>query len=296
MPDQSPRYIESELASDLVPSPVAFSVLLPPGYESAQSPVPLLLFLHGGNGSRDFLANMRPLIEACWADGALPPMVVSTPGVGRSFYMDYRDGSQKWETFVAGPFIDHLRTAYNVIREPAGTLLMGISMGGMGGLRMAFRHPERYRAVVALEPGIDPALEWKDLRPEYKFWRSQELFEEIYGRPFDEAYWEANNPATIASVNAAALRASALQVYLECGDEDFFYLHEGAEFLHRVLWEHGIAHEYHLVRGANHLGRTLPARFTEAFEFLARVMNPPGPDPAIRELEQRLGPAKARFS
>jgi len=297
MPEQPIRYIESELVSDLVPSPAAFSVLLPPVYGAAPRHLPLLLFLHGGNGNRDFLANMRPLIEQCWADGTLPPMVVATPTAGRSFYMDYRDGTEKWETFVSGPFIDHIRSTYQVIKEPSGTLLMGISMGGMGGLRMAFRNPERYRAVVALEPGVDPALAWKDLRPDHKFWRSQELFEEIYGRPIDEAYWAETNPASMVAAGAAArLRDSGLAIYLDAGDQDFFNLHVATEFLHRVLWEHDVPHEYHLVRWADHVGGTVRPRMIEGFEFLARALNPPEPDEAVRMLRAQLGPLKARAS
>jgi S-formylglutathione hydrolase len=297
MVNQPSRYVESELVSELVPSPAAFSVLLPPGYGTALGAVPLLLFLHGGNGSRDFLANMRPLIEQCWADGTLPPMVVATPSAGRSFYMDYRDGSQQWETFVSGPFTDHLRSAYEVIKDPSGTLLIGISMGGMGGLRMAFRNPERYRAVVALEPGVDPAFEWKDLRPEYKFYRPQELFEEIYGRPVDEGYWAATNPASMVAAGAAArIRDSGLAIYLDAGDQDFFNLHVATEFLHRALWDNDVPHEYHLVRWADHVGGTVRPRMIEGFEFLARALTPPEPDEAVQMLRAQMGPLKARAS
>jgi len=33
-----------------------------------------------------------------------------TPSVtARGFYMNFRDGSERWEDFVTGPFIDHLQ-------------------------------------------------------------------------------------------------------------------------------------------------------------------------------------------
>jgi S-formylglutathione hydrolase len=74
--------------------------------------------------------------------------------------------------------------------------------------------------------------------------------------------------------NSEAIRASGLQVYIEAGDEDWFNLHEATEFMHRVFWDAGVQHEYHLVRGANHVGRTVPPRMREGFEFLGRVLRP----------------------
>jgi S-formylglutathione hydrolase len=97
-------------------------------------------------------------------------MVIATPSAGRSFYMDYRDGSQRWETFVLGEFSEHLRKEYGATSDPQ-TCAMGISMGGMGALRMSMKHPNRFGAVVALEPGIDPAHRWEDVPARDRFWR-----------------------------------------------------------------------------------------------------------------------------
>ncbi len=292
VPAQASELIASKLETSLLPRPVEFNLLLPDGYAEAKEPLPLLLLLHGGGGDRSFLVRMRPIIDEMWSSGTLPKMVIVTPSAGRSFYMDYKDGSQKWESFIIGPFLAHLREKYKVTRERRGTLLFGISMGGMGALRLGFKYPEKFGALAALEPGIDPALKWKEVKPRNRFWRSQELMETIFGKPFDEAYWEANNPASIAVARAEKLRASGLGIYIECGDEDSFNLHEATEFLHRILWDHQIPHEYHLVRGADHLGRTLRPRSMEALAFLARMLNPPGPDPEAEGLRKQLEPLK----
>ena len=48
------------------------------------------------------------------------------------------------------------------------------------------------------------------------------------------------------------------------------------------LYDAGIAHEYRLVRGANHVGRSLAPRFTDGLDFLARVLRDPwSDDPAV---------------
>ncbi len=58
-----------------------------------------------------------------------------------------------------------------------------------------------------------------------------------------------------------------------------FHLDEGVEFMHRVLWDHDIAHEYRQVHGADHLGRTLPGRLRDGLKFLdAHVLRPLPPD------------------
>jgi S-formylglutathione hydrolase len=273
--------IEAKLETTLVPSPLEYAVLLPEGHAKAAKPYPLLLVLHGGGGDRGMLRSMRATVEA-----VLPDVVAVTPSVGRSFYMDYRDGSEKWETLLTGPFLEHLRKTYKVAGKP---YLFGISMGGMGALRMAFKYPDRYAAVAALEPGIDPALTWSE-----GFWRSQQLMESIFGKPFDAAYWEANNPATIANNGAERLRVAGLPIYLECGNEDAFGLDEASEFLHQVLWKNGVRHEYHLVHGADHVGRTIEPRSREGLEFLKGVLHPAGPDPAIEALRRKLAPLKRR--
>ncbi len=230
------QLIESKIETKLLPAPVEFNVLLPDGYDAAKEPLPLLLFLHGGGGDRTFLTRMRGAIDDMWKAGTLPKMVVVTPSAGRSFYMDYKDGSQKWESFIAGPFLEHLRQTYKITRERKGTLLFGISMGGLGGLRLAFKYPDRFEAVAALEPGIDPALKWKEVKPRNRFYRSDELMQTIFGKPFDEGYWEANNPASICVANASRIRASKLGIYVDVGDLDAFNINEGTEFIHRIMW------------------------------------------------------------
>ena len=286
------QLIESKVETKLLPFPVEYAALLPDGYDTARDSLPLLLFLHGGGGDKGFLTRMRPTIEEMWSSGKLPKMVVVTPSAERSFYMDYKDGSQKWESFIIGPFLEHLRGKFKVSRERKGTLIFGISMGGLGALRLGFKYPDKFAAIAALEPGIDPALKWKDVKPRNRFYRSDELFETIFGRPFDEAYWEANNPASIAVANADKIRASGLEIYIDAGDQDSLNLHEAAEFMHRILWDHSIAHDYHLIRGADHVGRTLKPRSMDGLAFLARCLSPPPPDPEAEALKKRLEPLK----
>jgi S-formylglutathione hydrolase len=117
-----------------------------------------------------------------------------------------------------------------------------------------------------------------------RFHYSDEFLERVFGKPF-AGNWEANNPASIVKSNADAIRQSRLQIYIECGDEDYLNLDEGTEFLHRSLWDLRIPHEYHSVRGADHLGRTIDQRSREGLIFLDRALHPLGDDQDPARLE-----------
>jgi len=286
------------LTSKLVPSPVKVSVLLPAGYQPTQN-LPLLLMLHGGGGDNGFLARMRPTVEAAWAAGDFPPAVVVTPDVGRSLYMDFKDGSQKWETFLVTEMIPELRRRYGLSDQRSKTVVTGISMGGLGALRLGFDHPDVFGGLAALEPGIEPALAFDDVKMRNRFQRDDAFFKTIFGDPVDRDLWKRANPANMVLANRDAILKSDLAIYIEVGDLDMFHLDEGTEYLHRVMWDHGVPHEYRLVRGADHTGKTLPPRMRDALRFLDReVLRPPPPDetlavsrPRIDRLRRAMGVA-----
>jgi S-formylglutathione hydrolase len=287
------KLIEGAVTTELVPGPVQYYALVPPGYDALTEPVPLVLNLHGGGGNREVLARQQPLFESLWAAGAIPPMVIVTPSVTpRCFYMDFKDGSERWESFLLGPLLEHLRGRFKVRDDRRGTLITGISMGGMGALRLALKHPELFGAVAALEPGIEPIDDWAQLRPKHRFWRGDDLLQAAYGAPVDREYWNANNPATIVQRDAEKLRASELRIYLEAGDSDLFWLYEGTEHLHHVMWQARLRHEYRLYYGADHVGRTLGPRTEAAYRFLAASLEEPLPDPAVSAARQRIDPLK----
>ncbi len=286
--------VPGQIETELVSSPVEYYALLPPGYSTSGERYPLVIDLHGGGGTRDNLKDQQPLFDTLWADGRIPPMVVVMPTAQqRGFYLDLRDGSQQWESFLVGPFLDHVRERFRVRADARGTMLTGGSMGGMGSLRIAFKYPERFGAVAALEPGTDPVLEWDELRPKHRFWRDDALMERAYGKPIDQEFYAKNNPAWIAAHNADKIRASGLQILVEAGDQDMYWLYEAAEFLHRVLWDHKIRHDYHLYKGADHIGPSLGPRKAVALEFLAKSLTDPVEDPIVTAGRKRLAPMKA---
>ena len=200
--------------------------------------------------------------------------------------MDYKDGSERWESFIIDELLPHLQNEFNVATDVDSTFIGGISMGGMGALRMGLKNIYKFGAIVAFEPGIEPNYEWKDVEIEDKYYRPEWLYERIFGKPFDEIYWNKNNPAYIVRENADKIRKSEIKIYIEVGTEDSFGLYRGAEFLHRTLFDRHIPHEYRLVFGADHIGISFRERLVNGFSFINRIINPLEEPPSVMKLRE----------
>src|SRR5258706_11774454 len=279
--------IEATVPSRNVPGPVSITYYLPKNYDAKRAErYPLLIQLHGGGASNKEMGDpvvgggMGGLLDQAIVNGLVAPMVSVMPSAGRSFYMNFRDGSHKWEDFVMKELLPYMRKNFNVVQGREGTFITGISMGGMGSLRMAVKYPEVFQAVASQEPAIEPALAYDDItlrdkigRPDGTGLQDRILLKRIYGDPIDKDYWAANHPTTIIKKDPS--RLLGLGIYLEVGDQDLFYIDQGTEFVHRVLFDAGISHEYRLVKGADHVGASLVPRSLDAFAFIGRQLNPP---------------------
>ncbi len=278
-----------EMNSDLVPAPVPYAVVLPPGYEGG-GPFPLCLSLHGASVSRDMLVELATPLGNWMQEGSIEPMVVASASTGEmTYYYDDPKGA-KWESFVFRDFLAHLRKHYNVREDRRSTLITGVSMGGHGSLKIAFAHPDIFAAVAALEPAIEPGFTSDEPPPRSRFYYPGGGPDEMIGASRDPTIFAANSPAARLRNNADAVRESGLAIYLEVGDDDALCLHDGAEFLHRVLWDHDVPHEYRLIRNADHIGPTLPGRLHEAFRWLSEVLrapDSPARDGPISEAERK---------
>ena len=185
-----------------------------------------------------------------------------------------------WEELISSELPAWMAVRFNTRTDREGIVIAGISMGGYGALKSAFRSPERFAAVGAMEPSVEPTLTTLP-----NFTRN------TWSRGPAPSLDESDNPARLAHDNADAIRASSLAIYLEVGDEDYINLHDGTEFVHRVLWDHDVRHEYHLVRWADHVGASGETRYKEMLGFLDTALAGGRQDSVelpITEEEQRL--------
>ena len=263
-----PGLQHGELETSRVPGPVEFSTLIPG--EGSTTNMPVLIWLHGGGGSRRFLETCKAQFVSCWADKSLPAMVVATPSAGWSFYLDRQDGSELWETFLLEEFIPAVREQTGATDGPL--LIGGISVGALGALRMAFKYPEMFRAVVAVEPTVEAALTWDRVPSRDRVYMPATVRQKLFGDPLDHQFWKANHPTALAVANSTTIAASGLSIYLEAGDEDLLHVQYGTELLHRCLFDIGVSHEYTLTNGGNHVGPSVGPRLIDAFRFVGRLL------------------------
>jgi len=290
------RLIHLALETKLVPGPAAVDVLLPPNYEQADQPLALMIWLHGGTSGKGYLEqHMRRYIEKAWAAGDLVPCVVAAPVTGASFFINWRDGTNQWETFITGEMLESLRGQFRVRRDRAGTVIAGSSFGGQGTLRIALRHPTLFAAAAAVAPGFPPVLKLEDW--DIRYFDDDVLADQKarFGDPIDETFWRGTHPPTLVIDHADAIRRSGLQLLIEVGDEDANGNFRSVELLHRLLFDAAIEHDYHLHRGAAHVGRSKAWRYPEVFRFLSRALHPfAEPDPDA-ERHKRKAIATGRY-
>jgi S-formylglutathione hydrolase len=265
-----------DLSSSHLPAPVPYAVLAP---EQA-GPLPLCVLLLGGGGTRDNLVDLQPAFDGWWKEGVLPPMVVTVPSPAMDYYLEDSAGILRWDSFIAAGLIPTVRAMFGASDV---TVIAGISGGGYGALKLAFARPEMFAAVAAMQPMLEPGLREADVGARNRLHHTAGGPAQLVGAARDAAIWEANNPANRARANAEAIANSGMAIYVDAAGQDFLNAHDGAEFLHRTLWDLDIAHEYHLVRDADHGGRTMRPRLRAMFAWLGAVLSPPAVDAAAEE-------------
>src|SRR5947209_8261559 len=119
-------------------------------------------------------------------------------------------------------------------------------MGGYGALRLAFRHPELFGSVSAHSAALIEKLPAVALADSGQT-ASLRILGDVFGSPPDRAFWERNNPLTLARTAHLA----GLKIYFDCGSEDNFGFHAGAKALNNLLASRRIPHEFHLYPGGH---------------------------------------------
>ncbi|MYE24352.1 MAG: hypothetical protein F4Y01_10480, partial [Gammaproteobacteria bacterium] len=139
-----------DVPSTAVGKDVPTSVLLPPGFDRDSAP-PLVVWLHGGGGDREQLPEYRPWLNELTRQDTIPPLVfVSFTTSAFSGFLG------PWEDFIADELPHAMAERYGTRTDREAVAVAGISMGGYGALKSAFRRSDRFVAVAAMEPSVEP--------------------------------------------------------------------------------------------------------------------------------------------
>ena len=250
---------------NLVPSKilargVPYCVVLPPSFDADKARhFPILYFLHGLGENEQFFIHSGAwnLVEDMRDKGELGDFLIATPEARSSFYINARDGKNRYEDFLVQEFFPYIEKRYRITPGRSNRAISGISMGGYGALHLAFRRPQLFSSVSAHSAALINKLPTFLAGATPDSPRSRVLGG-VFGNPPDPSFWEQNSP--IAMARTANL--AGMKIYFDCGDEDDFGFDSGARALDRVLTERRVAHQFHIYPGrhdAGYFAEHLPA-------------------------------------
>ena len=202
-------FFSGTISSDVLRMETSLRVILPPEGMAASK---VLYLLHGLQGdSSDW--TRRTCVEL-FAEARGYAVVM--PEVQRSFYADIPDGGQYF-TYVSEELPALCERLFGFTHSREKTFVAGLSMGGYGALKCAFRRPDFYAACASFSGAVDLQLllnaeGWDDKFPEYNLFR-------LRNRQLEEA----DDLVKLAARVAARPAGEKPRVLMTCGTSDYLY-------------------------------------------------------------------------
>lgn len=162
-------------------------------------------------------------------------LVVVMPSVGRSMYLDQRNGL-KYFTYITQELPAYLHDVFGISPQRERTLIAGNSMGGYGAMKAAFLNPGSYFAAASfsgvLSLQVLTAVPDDPRRPEFAH-----LFgdlSQVSGSEHDPEVW----------INQAASNSTKLpDIYVSTGRQEDIYPLSG--LFAKQCQSHGIPVDYY---------------------------------------------------
>src|SRR5262245_31759277 len=237
--------------SDAIGRDVEIGVYLPKAYDDEKSKDvkwPLAIWLHGMHEDhlRFHERGGAAVLDQGVGDGKLPPCVfVSANGGRTSMYVNRKDA--RYEDLITVDLLAHLAKAYRVSDKREQRAIMGISMGGMAALRIAFTKPELFGAVGTHSAAV--FCEDPEQLPDMMKKRAKDFgLDEVFGNPIQKEPWQKANPLCLANATAPKTLAT-LRIYFDAGTDDRYGFAGGNKLLHEALDKRGVAHTWRLIEG-----------------------------------------------
>lgn len=209
-------------------------VIKPKGYGKKNISFPVVYLLHGFSGKYSNWITKVPKLKQYADDHLL--MIVCPDGGYSSWYFDSPvDSSMRYETYIAKEVPAYIDAHYNTIKSRTGRAITGLSMGGHGGLFLAYRNAKDFGACGSMSGGVD----LNDSRLKYDIMKR-----------IGDTIAHASNWIKYSFMNVVEnYPKDSLKMIIDCGTEDFFYRINRA--LHEKMLYLKIPHDY-IERPGNH--------------------------------------------
>ncbi|MGC2696424.1 MAG: alpha/beta hydrolase family protein [Candidatus Angelobacter sp.] len=253
------------MKSKYVPGRVGFCAMLPPSYDASPGKrFPVIYFLHGLGSDQSFMASSgaSSVIEDAWEQKRLGEFVIITPQGENSFYINSRDGHILYEDFFIREFVPQMEKRFRLVGARSGRAIGGISMGGYGALRFAFKYPQMFVSVAVHMPALLEQL------PRGSSSAGLAAFlGTAFGSPLNERFWKESTPFVFARMQ----NLQGLKIYFDCGDQDNYGFDTGTRQLDKLLTERRVPHEAHIYPGG-HNWQFVAQHLEESLEFQSRAL------------------------
>jgi len=268
------------VTSRILQQQVRYCAFLPSSYDSTAPGVnpqpknvlryPVLYDLHGLGDNEQSLMNTGAwsLVQDLRVQHKIGEFLIVTPDGARTFYINSRDGRERYSDFFLQEFMPSIEHKYRVRAGRNGRGITGMSMGGYGALRFAFAYPQLFSSVSAHSAALVAEPPRTSNRGSGDGSPLAGMIGALFGNPIDPAFWNENSPFVLAKRNAAEI--SRLKIYFDCGSEDRFGFDQGARAFHAELDGLKVKHEFHIYPGGHGVEYFL-AHVAASMEFHSRA-------------------------
>lgn len=236
--------IQEAIHSEAMDRTLPYRVLLPEDYEESGLSYPVLFLLHGLFGAFENWAELTSIVE----EAADYQLIVVMPEGGDWWYTDSATVSRdQFETFFFSEFVPRIHKTYRIPARRSARGIGGLSMGGYGAFKFAFKHPEMFSLAVSFSGAFDCA-ERSDARPGFDWPVLRPSILKVFGGI--ESHTRSDNDLFSLVEQVPTEQLSAFPFFhFNCGTDDGFI--DTNRRLHELMTRRGIAHSYEEIVGAH---------------------------------------------
>ncbi len=258
------------IKSSILNKSVAYSVYLPPDYNTSERWYPVVYLLHGysdDNTGWVQFGEINRYADKAIADGTIPPMIIVMPNGDSSFYINSYDGKEKYEDFFIKEFMPVVEKNFRIKAEKRYRGVAGLSMGGYGTFIYALKYPELFAACAPFSAAVFDDDTFTNM-PDASY---NQTFAQLFGRGLkgkdrlSKAFYDNSVLKIIDTKSQTEL--SKVRYWIDCGDDDF--LSKGNYLVHIALTEKKVPHEFRVRNGA-HNWTYWRTGITDALEFMGQ--------------------------
>jgi len=244
--------------SEALAGKATYGVFLPKDYDAEENrdrEYPLVIWLHGmfEDHQRFYYRGGGKMLDDLTGKGEVPEMIFVCPNGGRSsFYINGKKPGSAYEDLIDKDLVTHLQDTYRVSKQRSLRAITGVSMGGYGALKIAFKNPEAFGVVATLSAAVLPRTV-EELERDFPWvnGRGKALLTSVFGDPLDLGLWQKENLLLLADGLDEAM-LDGLHIRFGCSDQDRYEFDLSNAELHELLKKKNIRHSWTLTKGGGH--------------------------------------------